>query len=271
MAAPPPSSRAWPGSADRRSTAARVARRDAAPTSGPRRPSRPGRRRPEPDRRDADGRRIGISPGCAAGQPQARTAPDARTRPAAAGPLRAASAPAWLLPGHPARRALALGHDVDLGRRARLVLPERRDRLLHPRDHRLGARRPLPRARGRRRRRPRGRRSRHRSRLAHARHRQRDRVHQPRLLRPPRPARDHPRRGGYRDPENQAFIESWFSKLKQRCVWREEFETLDQARAAIAGYIERYHHRPHSNLAYRTPREVASTWQHHRDDLTPAA
>jgi putative transposase len=28
------------------------------------------------------------------------------------------------------------------------------------------------------------------------------------------------RRGGYRDPESQAFIESWFSKLKQRCVWR---------------------------------------------------
>jgi putative transposase len=79
------------------------------------------------------------------------------------------------------------------------------------------------------------------------------------------------RRGGYRDPESQAFIESWFSKLKQRLVWREEFETLDQARAAIAGYVDRYHHRPHSGLAYRTPREVAATWQHHRDDLTPAA
>ena len=33
------------------------------------------------------------------------------------------------------------------------------------------------------------------------------------------------RRGGYRDPESQAFIESWFSTLKRRCVWREEFET----------------------------------------------
>jgi len=79
------------------------------------------------------------------------------------------------------------------------------------------------------------------------------------------------RRGGYRDPESQAFIESWFSKLKQRCIWREEFETLDQARATIAAYIDRYHHRPHSGLAYRTPREVAATWQDHRDDLTPAA
>ena len=79
------------------------------------------------------------------------------------------------------------------------------------------------------------------------------------------------RRGGYRDPESQAFIESWFSKLKQRCVWREEFETLDQARAAIGAYIDRYHHRPHSGLAYRTPREVAATWKDHDDQLTPAA
>jgi putative transposase len=79
------------------------------------------------------------------------------------------------------------------------------------------------------------------------------------------------RRGGYRDPESQAFIESWFSKLKQRCIWREEFETLDEARAAIGAYIDRYHHRPHSRLAYRTPREVAATWKDHDDQLTLAA
>jgi putative transposase len=79
------------------------------------------------------------------------------------------------------------------------------------------------------------------------------------------------RRGGYRDPESQAFIESWFSKLKQRCVWREEFETLDEAREKIARYVDRYHHRPHSRLAYRTPREVAATWKDHDDELTPAA
>ena len=79
------------------------------------------------------------------------------------------------------------------------------------------------------------------------------------------------RRGGYRDPESQAFIESWFSKLKERCVWREEFETLDQARAVIGVYIDGYHHRPHSGLAYRTPREVAATWNDHDDELTPAA
>ena len=68
------------------------------------------------------------------------------------------------------------------------------------------------------------------------------------------------RRGGYRDPESQAFIESWFGKLKERLVWRSEFETLDQARKEIAVYIQSYHHRPHSSLRYRTPAEVRNTW-----------
>jgi putative transposase len=79
------------------------------------------------------------------------------------------------------------------------------------------------------------------------------------------------RRGGYRDPESQAFIESWFSKLKERCIWREEFETLDHARQAIGRYVDGYHRRPHSRLAYKTPREVAATWQHPDDHPIPAA
>jgi putative transposase len=68
------------------------------------------------------------------------------------------------------------------------------------------------------------------------------------------------RRGGYRDPESQAFIESWFSKLKERLIWRMEFETLEQLRDELAAYIDRYHHRPHSGLDYRTPKEVRQTW-----------
>ena len=67
------------------------------------------------------------------------------------------------------------------------------------------------------------------------------------------------RRGGYRDPESQAFIESWFGKLKDRLVWRSDFESLDQARKEIADYIDRYHHRPHSGLGYRTPTELRRT------------
>jgi putative transposase len=69
------------------------------------------------------------------------------------------------------------------------------------------------------------------------------------------------RRGGYRDPESQAFIESWFGKLKEREVWLNEYETLDDARQGISGYVDRYHHRPHSSLNYRTPLEVRQTWE----------
>ncbi|MFN8221744.1 MAG: IS3 family transposase [Gaiellales bacterium] len=69
------------------------------------------------------------------------------------------------------------------------------------------------------------------------------------------------RRGGYRDPESQAFIESWFGKLKEREVWLNEYETLEDARQGIGGYVDRYHHRPHSGLNYRTPAEVAQTWE----------
>ncbi len=71
----------------------------------------------------------------------------------------------------------------------------------------------------------------------------------------------HHRRGGYRDPESQAFIESWFGKLKEREVWLNEYETLDDARRGIGGYVDSYHHRPHSRLNYRTPHEVARTWE----------
>jgi putative transposase len=69
------------------------------------------------------------------------------------------------------------------------------------------------------------------------------------------------RRGGYRDPESQAFIESWFGKLKEREAWLNEYETLDDARQGIGGYVDRYHHRPHSGLNYRTPLEVRRTWE----------
>jgi putative transposase len=69
------------------------------------------------------------------------------------------------------------------------------------------------------------------------------------------------RRGGYRDPESQAFIESWFGKLKEREVWLNEYETLADARRGIGGYVDRYDHRPHSGLNYKTPLEVRQTWK----------
>jgi putative transposase len=79
------------------------------------------------------------------------------------------------------------------------------------------------------------------------------------------------RRGGYRDPESQAFIESWFSKPKERLIWRTEFETLEQAREALHAYINSYHDRPHSRLSYRTPAEVRKTWDDAKDALHKTA
>ena len=79
------------------------------------------------------------------------------------------------------------------------------------------------------------------------------------------------RRGGYRDPESQAFIESWFGKLKEREVWRSEYETLEQARAAVGAYVDRYHRRPHSGLRYQTPLEVRQIWEDGRALVKQAA
>jgi putative transposase len=78
------------------------------------------------------------------------------------------------------------------------------------------------------------------------------------------------RRGGYRDPESQAVIESWFGQFKKRCAWRSQWESIDQARREIGQYVEGYHHRPHSGLGYRTPAEVADTWQDPDVPQTPA-
>jgi len=142
------------------------------------------------------------------------------------------------------------------------VLPERDHRLLHRGDRRLAARAALPR-RGRRSqssnarqpttasKRASSRSAATTARLSSAR-RFRARLTELRIRH---------RWGGYRDPESQAFIESWFGKLKEREVWLNEYETLDDARRGIGGYVDGYHHRPHSGLDYRTPLEVRQTWE----------
>ena len=40
-----------------------------------------------------------------------------------------------------------------------------------------------------------------------------------------------------------------------------EYDTLDDARGWIGGYVDRYLLRPHSGLGYRTPTEVRDTWE----------
>jgi len=68
------------------------------------------------------------------------------------------------------------------------------------------------------------------------------------------------RRGGYRDPESRAFIESWFGKLKQREVWLNEHETLDDARHASAA----------TSSATTTARTAGSTTGHRSRCAGPA-
>ena len=141
------------------------------------------------------------------------------------------------------------------------MLPDGDDRLLHPRDRRLALGAALPRRRSDRARRTRGEGVRNRAGRARARVGQRLRLHRPRFRETLSGLEIRHRRGGYRDPESQAFIESWFGKLKEREVWLNEYETLDDARRGIGGYVDRYHHRPHSGLNYKTPYEVKETWE----------
>ena len=100
---------------------------------------------------DLAGRRPGHGLGAAAtrpaGQPQARAARDARAQADPAPPAVGPPAAAGVLLRRAARPALASGHDQRVGRRARLGLPDGRDRLLQARDHRLASGDPLPRPR----------------------------------------------------------------------------------------------------------------------------
>src|SRR5215218_5561189 len=185
------------------------------------------RGRGQPDRRLPDGLRLGAAAARAPGQPQAGAARDARAPAHPAPPPTAATPAAGVLPRQAPRSALASGHDLSLGRRARLGLPDGRDRLLHTRDRRLAS----------------GDRCRAKEAIGLIERAAAERGIPPGTLTlgtdngSAFTARAFKavlatlgiahRRGGYRDPESQAFIESWFGKLKERCVWREEFETLD--------------------------------------------
>lgn len=156
--------------------------------------SRPGDRRDreaQPDRRQPEGRGAQLAGAGPAGESQARPARDATGTSPAAPPAAPATPATGLLPRRAPRPALAHGHDLDLGRRARLVLPERGDRLLHPGDPGLGDRPQVPKGGGACGRRAQRRRLRDRARPACARHRQ-HRLYLARLPRPASRARDRP-------------------------------------------------------------------------------
>jgi transposase InsO family protein len=68
------------------------------------------------------------------------------------------------------------------------------------------------------------------------------------------------------NPYDNAVAESFFKTLKTEEVYLQRYDSLQEARRAIAHYIEnRYNrHRLHSSLGYMTPRDFETTYYKHR-------
>lgn len=57
-------------------------------------------------------------------------------------------------------------------------------------------------------------------------------------------------------PEQNGMIERFFRTLKEECIWRHRFESIDHAFEVIAKWIDKYNAtRPHSALGYQSPHE----------------
>lgn len=68
-------------------------------------------------------------------------------------------------------------------------------------------------------------------------------------------------RTAYNTPEDNAYIESFFGKLKEEEVWLKEYESVFEAEQSIAIWIYKYNHeRIHSSLNYLTPVEFKTKW-----------
>ena len=55
-------------------------------------------------------------------------------------------------------------------------------------------------------------------------------------------------------PQQNGLIERWFRTLKSECIWLKQYDTVEEARYAIAAFIQEYHkERPHRSLGMLTP------------------
>jgi putative transposase len=64
-------------------------------------------------------------------------------------------------------------------------------------------------------------------------------------------------RTAYRHPDGNAFIERLYRTLKEECVWCNDFQSFDEALAAITAWTIDYNtERPHDSLGQRTPEEA---------------
>jgi putative transposase len=64
-------------------------------------------------------------------------------------------------------------------------------------------------------------------------------------------------RTAYRHPDGNAFIERLYRTLKEECVWPNDFQSFEEALAAITAWAIDYNtERPHDSLGQRTPEEA---------------
>jgi len=57
-------------------------------------------------------------------------------------------------------------------------------------------------------------------------------------------------------PQQNGLVERFIRSIKEECVWQHSFESIEDARASIAKWIEWYNaDRPHQALGYKTPDE----------------
>ena len=54
---------------------------------------------------------------------------------------------------------------------------------------------------------------------------------------------------------------AWFSKLKERELWRSEYETQQDRQVGDRSLRRALPPPPHQFLSYKTPKEVAATWE----------
>jgi putative transposase len=64
---------------------------------------------------------------------------------------------------------------------------------------------------------------------------------------------------GYDAPDDNAYVERVIRTIKEEEIWPNLYDTLAEARTAVAAYVDYYNNeRIHSALNYRTPREIAA-------------
>ena len=68
------------------------------------------------------------------------------------------------------------------------------------------------------------------------------------------------------EPETNGCAERWIRTLKEQCLWAELHDTVDELRAAVAGFVQSYNTQwLIGRLGHRTPKEA------YQDAVTTAA